>query len=84
MQVDRLSVTMDPQLGEAVRRAAARCGVSMSRWLADAAADHLRNQLLGAALDTWESEAGPFTDAELAEAAQALKAPRRRRPPAGR
>jgi hypothetical protein len=72
MKVDRLSVTMDPDLGQAVRDAAARRGLSVSRWLSDAAADHLRNELLGAALDEWEVEAGAFTDDELAAAARVL------------
>lgn len=81
VQVDRLSVTMDPELGRAVRHAAARSGLSVSRWLGNAAADHLRNQLLGAALDVWEAEAGAFTDAELAVAARTLtrRVPARRR-----
>jgi hypothetical protein len=72
MQVDRLSITMDPELGQAVREAAARTGTSVSAWLASAAADGLRNELLGWALDTWESEAGPFTNEELNEAARVL------------
>jgi hypothetical protein len=72
---------MDPDLGQAVREAAARSGVSVSRWLSQAASDHLRNELLGAALDAWESEEGPFTDAELDAAARVLdgNAARRRR-----
>jgi hypothetical protein len=72
MQVDRLSVTMDPDLGKAVREAAARSGISVSRWLSDAATDHLRNELLGVALDAWEAEAGPFTNAQLDAAARLL------------
>jgi hypothetical protein len=56
-QADRLSVAMPPELGEGVRQAAARQGISVSAWLAEAAADRLRNGLLGAALDAWESEA---------------------------
>lgn len=72
MNVDRLSVTMDPDLGRAVRDAAARSGVSVSRWLSDAASDHLRNHLLGAALDAWEAADGPFTDEELDAAAIVL------------
>lgn len=63
---------MDPTLGEAVRTAAARSQTSVSRWLAQAAADRLRNDLLGAALDVWEAEDGPFDDAELNAAAAAL------------
>ena len=48
-QVDRFSVTMPPDLGEGVRRAAQRQGISVSAWLSEAAADRLRNELLGAA-----------------------------------
>jgi hypothetical protein len=72
MQVDRFSVTMEPELGRAVRDAAARAGVSVSGWLGRAAADRVRNELLGAALDAWESEDGPLTDDELAAAAALL------------
>jgi hypothetical protein len=71
-QVDRFSVTMPPELGSGVRQAAARQGTSVSTWLSEAAADRLRNELLGAALDDWESEAGAFTEAELDAAASRL------------
>jgi hypothetical protein len=71
-QVDRFSVTMPPDLGEGVRQAAARQGTSVSTWLSEAAADRLRNELLGAALDEWEAEDGAFTEAELYEAAARL------------
>jgi hypothetical protein len=77
-QVDRFSVTMSPEIGAAVRDAAARQGTSVSNWLAAAAADRLRNELLGAALDLWEAEAGPFSDEELDAAAAALRVARRR------
>ncbi len=72
MSVDRMSVTMDPDLGQAVRAAASRSGVSVSRWLSDAAGDHLRNQLLGDALDTWEAENGPFSETDLDAAVRTL------------
>jgi hypothetical protein len=72
MQVDRFSVTMDPHLGAAVRDAAARQGVSVSAWLAKAASDSLRNELLSHALDRWEQEEGPFGEDELDAAAAAL------------
>lgn len=77
-QVDRLSVTMPPEVGAAVRDAAAREGTSVSNWLAAAAAQRLRNELLGAALDHWEAEQGPFTNDELNAAAAALTSTRRR------
>jgi hypothetical protein len=76
MQVDRLSVTMDPELGASVRQAAARSGSSVSAWLAAAAGDRLRNELLGAALDAWEAESTPFSDKELDAAARVLGASR--------
>ena len=77
-QVDRLSVTMPPQIGTAVREAAAREGTSVSTWLTEAAAQRLRNDLLGVALDQWETEDGPFSEDELNAAAKALRGPRRR------
>lgn len=77
-QVDRLSVTMPPEVGAAVRDAAAREGSSVSNWLTAAAAQRLRNELLGAALDHWEAEQGPFSSEELNAAAAALSTKRRR------
>ena len=71
-QVDRLSVTMPPEIGAAVREAAARHGTSVSTWLSSAATQRLRSELLGAALDRWEAEEGPFSDKELDAAAAAL------------
>ncbi|HEX4935700.1 MAG TPA: hypothetical protein VFV33_21115 [Gemmatimonadaceae bacterium] len=61
-----------------MRDAAAREGTSVSNWLAAAAAQRLRNELLGAALDHWEAEQGPFTNDELNAAAAALTSTRRR------
>lgn len=77
-QVDRLSVTMAPEIGAAVREAAAREGTSVSAWLTAAAAQRMRNDLLGVALDLWEAEDGPFSDEELNLAAATLSATRRR------
>ena len=79
MQVDRLSITLDPRLGAAVRQAARRAGISLSAWIAAATADRVRNELLGLALDEWEAEEGVFSEAELAEAAERLGVTRRRR-----
>ena len=77
-QVDRLSVTMPPEIGAAVRDAATRQGTSVSSWLTEAAAQRLRNELLGAALDRWETEDGPFSDEELKAAGIAVGGRRRR------
>jgi hypothetical protein len=75
MAVDRFSITLDDQLGTVVRKAAERSGVSLSAWMAAAAADRVRNDLLGEALDQWEAEDGAFTEAELREAAASLQLP---------
>ena len=77
-QVCRLSVTMAPEIGTAVRETAAREATSVSTWLAVGAAQRLRNDLLGVAVDLWEAEDGPFSDAEMNTAAAALSATRRR------
>ncbi|BAK36433.1 hypothetical protein MLP_34190 [Microlunatus phosphovorus NM-1] len=55
-----------------MRAAASRSGVSVSRWLSNAAGDQLRNEMLGAALDQWEAEDGPFSPADLEAAARSL------------
>ena len=71
-------MTMPPEVGSAVRDSAARQGTSVSNWLTAAAAQRLRNELLGAALDAWEAEDGPFSDSDLNAAAAALSTPQRR------
>jgi len=78
-QVDRLSVTMPPGVGSAVREAAAHEGISVSSWVTEAAARRLRNELLGAALDEWEAKNGDITEEELDRAATSLGIARRRR-----
>jgi hypothetical protein len=78
MAIDRLTITMEAELGAAVRDAAARSGMSVSAWLARAASDRLRNDLLGEALDRWEAEHGPFTEEELDAAAATLGIERKR------
>ena len=72
MPVERFSLTMDPDLGAAVREAAARAGMSVSAWISKAAADLVRNELLGIALQRWEEEAGPLTEVELDDASEEM------------
>jgi hypothetical protein len=79
MHVDRLSITLAPELGRAARRAAKRANLSLSAWIAEATADRVRNEALGAALDQWESEDGAFTSDELAVATRALGLDRKRK-----
>jgi len=79
MNVDRLSITLDPGLGAAVRKAAKRAGMSVSAWIADATAGRIRNEALRHALNAWDAEDGPLTDGELDAASQSLGM-RRRKP----
>lgn len=79
MQVDRLSITMEPKLGAAARKAARRAGMSISAWIAEATADRVRNEALGQVLDQWEAEDGDFTPDELVAAAAALGFRRRKK-----
>ena len=75
MKVDKLSVSFDPDLGDAVRAAARHRGGGVSRWLADAAVTKLRSEALADFLDAWEAEHGSLTAAELATAAAELSLP---------
>ncbi|MGH3319321.1 MAG: hypothetical protein ACRDN9_03910 [Streptosporangiaceae bacterium] len=75
MKVDKLSVSFDPDLGDAVRAAAERSGAGLSGWLAQAAVAKLRADTLAEFLDTWEAEHGALTADELATAAVELGLP---------
>ena len=55
MSVDRLSITLDPGLGAAARKAAKRAKVSLSTWIADA------NAARGAPGATTTSHATPLS-----------------------
>jgi hypothetical protein len=72
MKVDKLSISFDPDLGDAVRGAARHRGSSLSAWLAEAAAAKLRAEALADYLDEWEAERGSLTADELAAAASEL------------
>jgi hypothetical protein len=78
--VDRVSITLEAQLGAEVRAAAQRADVSLSAWIAEAVADRLRHEAMGQALALWQAEDGPFTPTELLLAEETLAvgvAPRR-------
>lgn len=68
MKVDKLSVSFDSDLGDAVRSAAAKAGKPLSAWLAEAAASKLRADALAEFLTGWESEHGVLTAEEIARA----------------
>jgi TRAP-type C4-dicarboxylate transport system substrate-binding protein len=84
----KLTISLDPELGDAVREAAAEAGMTLSEWLGRAAETKLkqdtdakileeaarkrRTEALKAYLDEWQAEHGAFTDEELAETAQEM------------
>jgi hypothetical protein len=73
VKVDKLSVSFDPDLGDAVREAAKRAGRGLSGWLAEAAEAKLRSEALEAFLDGWEAEHGALSADQLAAAAAELQ-----------
>ncbi|HEY1642139.1 MAG TPA: hypothetical protein VGG35_15715 [Streptosporangiaceae bacterium] len=72
MKVDKVSVSLDPELGDAVRSAAAQAGKPLSAWLAEAAASKLRAEALDEFLASWEAEHGALTAAEISRAEREL------------
>jgi hypothetical protein len=81
MKCSKFSICYDPRLGSQVRAAARKARVSVSTWLAQAAAAKLRAEKLGKFLDNWEGKHGKVTEHELARAARELaplvKSPRK-------
>jgi hypothetical protein len=78
MKADRITMTLDAELGAQVRDAAKRAGQSVSAWLAEAVQARLRHESLRAALDAWQEESGAFTQEELDAAAAELGLSQRR------
>jgi hypothetical protein len=80
----KMSISLAPELGEAVREAAAEAGTTLSEWLADAAESKLRAEAdedrevkrrmagLDAFLVEWQAEHGAFTEEEMARARHEL------------
>ena len=65
MSVTKLSVSLDPNLEQEIRKAAG--AGSVSSWLAAAARRLLRAEALAGAVADYEAQHGSFTDAELAK-----------------
>jgi hypothetical protein len=72
MKVDKLSISFDADLGDAVRAAARREGKGVSGWLAEAAALKLRALALDDFIARWEADHGALTADELSAAATEL------------
>ncbi len=67
-----MSISLEADLGDAVRDAARRAGKGLSSWLAGVAATKLRAEALEQYLAEWEHEQGTFTAAELEQAEREL------------
>lgn len=79
MKVDKISISLEAELGDEVRAAASRAGVGVSSWLAGAAAARLRAEALAEFLDKWERKYGPLTVDEISRAEAELGLRKRRR-----
>lgn len=73
MSVDRITLTVNGDLGADVRAAAEAQGVSVSAWLAGAARARLRQDYLRAALDEWTAEEGPPDETTVTDAVSLLQ-----------
>ncbi len=77
---DKRSVSLPPELAEAIDKAAAEEGTTFSAWLAETAAHRLRLEAGRRGLAAWEKEHGPLTAEELAEGLARARAALGRRP----
>jgi hypothetical protein len=68
---------MDDALLADARADAEANGVTLSNWLAEAAADRLRLKALREMVDEWESEHGEITGAELGDLDRKVRDARR-------
>jgi len=68
MAVERLTISIDSELAEAVRQAARDDAQNLSAWVVDAARRRLATRGLRDVLAEWEAEHGAFSDSELADA----------------
>jgi hypothetical protein len=75
MKVDKMSISVDPELGDAIRSAAHQSGKGLSGWLAEAATARLRLEALGEFLGAWEADHGELTAEEIRRARVELAIP---------
>jgi hypothetical protein len=66
-QREKRSVSLPPELAQAIDAAAVADGTTFSAWLADTAARRLHLEAGRRGLAEWEQEQGPLTAEELAE-----------------
>ena len=74
MATERVTVSLQTELAEAVRAAAEADAQNVSSWIADAARRRLASRGLRDVLSEWEAEHGSFSEDELAAARARIEA----------
>jgi Mn-dependent DtxR family transcriptional regulator len=74
MSVERLTVSLESELADAVRVAASAESLNVSAWMAQAAHRELASRGLREVVAEWEATHGSFTEKELAVARKKLRA----------
>jgi hypothetical protein len=72
MSVEKLSVSMPPEVAAQVRAAALAANQPVSAWVAEALGERLRQEALGELVAGWQAEGGVFTPEELDDARRRL------------
>ena len=65
MAAEKLSISLDAELASMVRKAAGEEMLSVSEWLADAAAAKVRHRYLEEALESFAAQHGALSEAEV-------------------
>lgn len=73
-RTERLTVSLAPDVAEAIRTAAAEDAVSVSRWVVDSVEDRLLLRRMRDYLDSYEADFGAITDEEIARTRAELNA----------
>jgi hypothetical protein len=68
MAVKKLTISLPEDLAERAREEAAREGLPLSQWMADAVAWKTRNAAAREAIRQFEQECGPLTEEEIEQA----------------
>lgn len=68
MVAERITISIDKELVEALRAAAAEDNSNVSAWTSEAIRSALNNRGLRAVMADWEAEHGAFTEDELGRA----------------
>lgn len=68
MAVERLTISLDADLAEAIRVAAEADAENVSSWIADASRRRLSREGLRTVIKDWENEHGEITTEEMAAA----------------